>query len=77
MTQRDDLLALFEDLRGRYGQVLTEFGEDDLYISGDFETAGIIPKDTADAGLELTKPSNVYVDEDGVTHVDVEMGPSA
>jgi len=60
MTQRDDLLALFEDLRGRYGQVLTEFREDDLYISGDFETAGIIPTDTEDAGLTLTKPSNVY-----------------
>ena len=58
--QNDDLLALFADLKAKYGKVLNEFKEDDLYINGDFETAGIIPDDTADAGLKLTKPSNVY-----------------
>lgn len=55
-----DELALFYELKLKYGPLLDEFREDDLYIKGDFETAGIIPDDTQDAGLKITKPSNVY-----------------
>lgn len=56
----DDEYTLFEELKQRYGALLKEFSEDDLYISGNFDALGIIPDESADPGLKLTKPSNVY-----------------
>lgn len=56
----DEEYALFEQVKQRYSALLGEFAEDLLYITGDYETAGIIPDDSADPGLKLTKPSNVY-----------------
>lgn len=56
----DPILDLFYELKLKYGALLDEFKQDDLYINRDFESAGIIPDDTSDPGLRLTKPSNVY-----------------
>lgn len=56
----DEEFALFQQVKQKYGQLLAEFGEDDLYITGDFEAAGVIPVDSNDPGLSLTKPSNIY-----------------
>lgn len=59
-TQYDVERALFDELKAKYSNLLTEFKTDDLYINSEFETAGIIPDDTSDDGLQLTKPSTVY-----------------
>lgn len=56
----DEEYALFEQLKQKYGVLLTEFAEDDLFIRGDFASAGIIPSGSDDPGLSLTKPSSVY-----------------
>ena len=56
----DEEYALFEELKQKYGVLLAEFAEDDTYIRGDFEAAGVIPIGSNDPGLSLTKPSNVY-----------------
>lgn len=60
MNEHDDELDLYHEVKAKYSALLSEFAEDDLYIRGDFESAGIIPDENADPGLKLTKPSNVY-----------------
>lgn len=57
--EADAELARFYDLNAKYTKMLAEFREDNLYVDQEFETAGIIPDDTTDKGLKLTKPSSV------------------
>ena len=59
-SDADEEYALYDEMKLKYGQLLAEFSEDDLYIRGDFEAAGVIPAGSDDPGLSLTKPSNVY-----------------
>ena len=66
----DAELDLFSELKQKYAAVIGEFATDDLYINGNFEEAGIIPANSDDPGLKITKPSNVYDSvENAASHI--------
>lgn len=59
MNENDELLQLFEDVRGKHSKAVAAFREDNNLIKGEFGEH-IIPDDTEDEGLEVTKPPTVY-----------------